>query len=79
MSHTTEERKRFAEWLNAQDMGSIPEMGFESIEGDLSYLAYQAGRASMHKSVLEWDKPLIGIIKDHGNFVHISDSLGSLK
>lgn len=33
----------YIEWLDAQDMLTIPELGYESLEGDLACLAYHAG------------------------------------
>jgi hypothetical protein len=75
------EQKQFEKWLNAQDMLLIPELGFESIEADLAYLAWQASRADLHAKIMEeWNKPLGEILKDNnGNFVHISDRLRALK
>jgi len=38
----TPEREKFEAWLNKQDVMLIPDCGYESIEGDMAYLAWQA-------------------------------------
>ena len=43
----TDECEEFGKWFNKQDMLLIPELGFESLEGDLAYLAYKKGREQL--------------------------------
>ena len=44
-----------------------------------TWIAFLAGRESMHKEVMEeWNNPIGKILKEHGKMVHIADRLKGL-
>lgn len=61
-------KELFDMWLEKQGLLHIPVLGYESVEGDLSFLAFQSGYDAAISAMCEWiiDQ---GLATGHGEFI----------